>query len=121
VSYVTSVVVASPYGYPKELVREMGERMYAAHMKCRGREVGTAEDGGAQYYAPVDHDHSDGGKYPSGSLWWLGLNMVRMDEFVRALDDPRFAGTTVWHWAENDDNPTVVTIGPPVEGRWGGR
>lgn len=105
-SYVTSVVVAAPFEDP-ELVRELGERMYAAHARARGWETGPDNEA---YWPPLDYESATGGKYPSGSLWWLGLNSARMDDFVEALRDERFAGTTVWWQSEDDDQPHTETI-----------
>jgi hypothetical protein len=95
-SVVTSVVVACPWTWTEERAEHLGHVVLLKYRADRSWKI-EPNDG----FEPLSDDYSGGSKYPSGYLFWLGLNHARMDELLAALDaDPQCHGAWIWYQGE---------------------
>lgn len=110
-SYVTSVVVVMPHN-DRQLTEKFGLAMHLAHCATSGR---PPSDYAWMPIPQQDADGAwitDGGKVPSGTVFWLGLNYAHMEEILEILEqDEDFHGIWVWWQCEDADEPSTRMIG----------
>lgn len=103
-SVVTSAVVVLPCGR-EQLAPKLGRALLVA-------QYGEDGVGADECWSPVEDDMAAGSKYPSGAVFWIGFNHIRIDDVLRMLrNDTEFYGTWVWYQDEFSDVPTAVMIG----------
>jgi hypothetical protein len=99
VSYVSDVIIISPHMEMPDKVIKFVSDYYAKDRSF------TSDDWTLPVINSADSENDrllGGGKFPGGSVMWIGWNYFRPDEFISALKAEGFEDLTVWWETEHE-------------------